>query len=100
MKLGNDDSQDLAVDRVTHALSHPLRMRIARLLEHETASPAMLRDRIDAEVSPGCISYHFSVLRSYECIELVRVIPRQGADESLYRTRPGVARWIAAAGAG
>lgn len=99
MKPGNGDSQDLVLDRVTHALSHPLRMRIALLLAQETASPSMLRGQIDTDVSPGCLSYHFNVLRSYECIELVRVIPRQGADESLYRTRPGVSEWIASAGA-
>lgn len=98
MKLGNDDSREEAVARrAIQALAHPLRREIVDLLEAEAASPAMLREQIGAEVSPANLSYHCTVLQSCECIERVGVIPRQGADETLYRANPDISGWIAAA---
>src|ERR1700754_2472184 len=69
--------------RIAKALSHPLRARILeRLREHE-ASPGELAEALGESL--GVVSYHVRMLRDYQCVELVRTVPRRGALQHFYR---------------
>jgi DNA-binding transcriptional ArsR family regulator len=83
-------SPGVSAGRLAHALSHPQRLRLLGLLAKEPASPPMLRDQVDPELSLGVISYHVAVLRDYGCLELVRTVPQGGSSEHFYRANPEV----------
>lgn len=68
---------------VAKALANPLRARILQRLGERIASPAELAQELGAPV--GLVSYHVRMLRSYECIELVRTAPVRGAVQHFYR---------------
>jgi DNA-binding transcriptional ArsR family regulator len=87
---GEGDSPEVVAGKLVHALSHPLRIRLLQLLEEEPASPWMLREQIDPEISLSGVSYHVGVLYDSGCLEQAEVAPRPGADERFYRAKPDV----------
>jgi DNA-binding transcriptional ArsR family regulator len=74
--------------RLMKAMSHPLRQAILFILNEREASPKELAEQLKADLSKT--SYHFKVLRDYECIELVRTEPRRGATEHYYKALSAV----------
>lgn len=89
-KPGEGDSPEVVAEKLVRALSHPLRIQLLQMLEETPASPAVLRERIGAEVSLSCISYHVGVLYDCGCLERVRTVARSGADETFYQAKPEV----------
>src|SRR4051795_12653716 len=69
--------------RIAKALAHPLRARILQRLGERVASPGDLAAELGAPL--GVVSYHVSMLRDYDCVELVRTEPRRGALQHFYR---------------
>ncbi len=69
--------------RLIKALAHPLRVRILRVLEKQTASPSDIAARIDAPL--GNVSYHVRALERVGLIELDSTAPRRGALEHYYK---------------
>src|SRR3954470_20557923 len=69
--------------RIAKALAHPLRARILERLGEREASPGELADALREPL--GVVSYHVRVLREYNCVELVRTVPRRGALQHYYR---------------
>jgi DNA-binding transcriptional ArsR family regulator len=87
---GEGDSPEVVAEKLVHALSHPLRIRLLQLLEEEAASPAMLRDQVDPEISLSGVSYHLGVLYDSGCLEQADGDPRPGADERFFCAKPEV----------
>ena len=81
--MGKSDDADRGLMR---ALAHPLRVQILSILTEQVASPNEMAGLLDAPL--GTISYHAKVLLKYECIELVKEMPRRGAVEHFYRAKP------------
>lgn len=69
--------------RLVKALAHPLRVRILRVLETQTASPSDIAGKIGAPL--GNVSYHVRALERVGLIELASTAPRRGALEHYYR---------------
>lgn len=69
--------------RLVKALAHPLRVRILRVLEKQTASPSDIATRIGAPL--GNVSYHVRALERVGLIELDSTAPRRGALEHYYK---------------
>jgi DNA-binding transcriptional ArsR family regulator len=93
LKQGETDGEagapsTLSAAKLAHVLSHPRRVELLALLEKREASSPMLLDQVDAEVSLNVISYHLAVLDDYGCLELVRTVPKGGANEYFYRAKP------------
>jgi DNA-binding transcriptional ArsR family regulator len=65
------------------SLSHELRVEILTILTERMASPSELAKMLDEGLSQ--VSYHVTVLKNYERIELVKAEPRRGAMEHYYR---------------
>lgn len=86
----------LGIDpRMLRALSHPLRLRILELLSRvKEASPK------DMAADLGCplsnVAYHTKVLYE-DCgfLDLVRTVPRRGAEEHFYRVKSDPFMWTA-----
>jgi DNA-binding transcriptional ArsR family regulator len=74
--------------RYIKAVAHPLRQEILSVLNEREASPKELSDQLGENLSH--VSYHFRVLRDYECIELVRTEPRRGATEHYYKATSSI----------
>lgn len=73
-----------AVDQgFVKSLSHELRVEILTILTERMASPNELAKMLDEGLSQ--VSYHVTVLKDYERIELVKTEPRRGAVEHYYR---------------
>jgi DNA-binding transcriptional ArsR family regulator len=73
-----------AVDQgFVKSLSHELRVEILTILTERMASPNELANMLDEGLSQ--VSYHVTVLKNYERIELVKTEPRRGAMEHYYR---------------
>ncbi len=73
-----------AVDQgFVKSLSHELRVEILAILTERMASPNELAKMLDEGLSQ--VSYHVTVLKNYERIELVKTEPRRGAVEHYYR---------------
>lgn len=87
---GEGEPPELVAEKLVHALSHPLRIRLLQLLEVEAASPAMLRDQVDLEISLSGVSYHLGVLYDSGCLERADRAPRSGADERFFCAKPEV----------
>jgi DNA-binding transcriptional ArsR family regulator len=87
---GEGDSPEVVAEKLVHALSHPLRIRLLQLLEEEAASPPMLRDEVDPEISLSGISYHLGVLYDSGCLERADRASRPGADERFFCAKPEV----------
>ena len=72
--------------RMVHALAHPLRVLILRMLEKGPSSPKRRADRGGEPL--GNVSSHMGVLKSCGCVELVESIPARGAVEHIYKLMP------------
>jgi predicted ArsR family transcriptional regulator len=70
-------------ERVLHAISHPLKIEIQRILCHRTASPNEVARELKVEVP--AIAHHFRALEAESCIQLEREEARRGAIEHFYR---------------
>jgi DNA-binding transcriptional ArsR family regulator len=79
---GRDDQNQLLL----RALSHPLRVKMLRVLSEQVASPSMMSKMLREPL--GSVAYHATVLLEYDCIEEVRQRPRRGATEHFYRAKP------------
>jgi DNA-binding transcriptional ArsR family regulator len=81
----------LTESSVVRALAHPLRVRILRILDEQTASPRELAEQLGAPL--GNVSYHVRTLAQLGLIKLVRRRQRRGAVEHYYRAhvRPVIA---------
>jgi len=69
--------------QLVKALSHELRVEILGILNERVASPNELANELEEGLSQ--VSYHVKVLKDYECIVLVKTVPRRGAVEHYYR---------------
>ncbi|HEX2135239.1 MAG TPA: winged helix-turn-helix domain-containing protein [Microvirga sp.] len=76
---------DITDPRVVKAYSHPLRIRILRLLEDRTASPTEISAKLDVPLSNA--SYHVRKLLELGLIELVGQVQRRGVIEHRYAAR-------------
>jgi DNA-binding transcriptional ArsR family regulator len=74
---------EIVDQRLVKALAHPLRVQVLAILNERVASPNELSRQLGEGLSQ--VSYHVKVLRDYDCIELVRTVPRRGAVEHFYR---------------
>jgi DNA-binding transcriptional ArsR family regulator len=82
---------------VCHALKHPLRARILEVVNECEMSPSqfvrlgLLPDELyeNYQQALSLTSYHFRELAKEGVLEVVRLIPRRGASERIYR---GVSR--------
>jgi DNA-binding transcriptional ArsR family regulator len=72
-----------ADQRLSRALSHPLRAECLTILNARVASPAEIARELNLEVSN--VSYHVKELLELDCIELVRTRQVRGATEHFYR---------------
>ncbi|HEU5061875.1 MAG TPA: winged helix-turn-helix domain-containing protein [Solirubrobacterales bacterium] len=75
------------LDRVLHALNHPIRRRILRALVDGEASASALSRQLRLDL--GVVSYHLNHVLSRECgvVELTKTVPRRGALEKFHRLR-------------
>jgi DNA-binding transcriptional ArsR family regulator len=69
--------------RVIRALAHPVRVQALMILNERIASPNEIAQEVGQSV--GHVSYHISVLKKCECIELVDTASRRGAVEHYYQ---------------
>jgi hypothetical protein len=69
--------------RLAKALANSLRVEILAVLSHRRISPVGYVREYGGKLPS--VAYHFKVLESYECIELVETIKRRGALEHVYR---------------
>lgn len=75
----------------SHALRHPLRIRILEVVNERDISPVQfMHQQLAPEVDISAknlsqISYHFRQLEKYGCLEVVDWVPRRGATEHVYR---------------
>jgi DNA-binding transcriptional ArsR family regulator len=65
------------------ALTHPIRLRVLRILGERVSSPNEMASELGEDLST--IAYHVKVLNEAECIELVDTKQRRGATEHYYR---------------
>ena len=73
-----------AIDpRLVERLAHPLRLEILRLLNRHEASPNEIASELGEPL--GNVSYHVRMLHKFDCVELVRTVPRRGAVEHFYQ---------------
>lgn len=85
------------LDRVLHALGHPVRRQILRELATGAGSASTLSRAIGAEL--GMVSYHLNQVLAKQCrvVELVDTVPRRGSVEKLYELSIESPRELAAA---
>ncbi len=69
--------------RVAKALANSLRVEILAVLSHRRISPVGYVREYGGKLPS--VAYHFKVLETYECIELVETVKRRGALEHIYR---------------
>lgn len=75
---------DIDIDlRLIKAIAHPHRFQALHILNQREASPSELANEIGTPV--GKLAYHVRELEKFDCIELVRTVPRRGATEHFYR---------------
>jgi DNA-binding transcriptional ArsR family regulator len=95
-RLGRRGRGDTALDRMLHALNHPVRRRALRLLSYQDGSASTLSKAMGIEL--GIVSYHLNQVLGKECeiVELVDTVPRRGALEKFYRLRADALSGVAA----
>lgn len=71
--------------RVTHAVSHPVRLDALSIFFERMASPKEISNLLD--VSLGTVSFHVNELLADGAIELVKTVQRRGAIEHYYRAK-------------
>lgn len=73
--------------RLMRAMSHPLRVRMLRILSDRIASPNQLATIVEEPL--GTVAYHVRVLVENGCLVLEGTRRRRGAIEHFYRAREG-----------
>lgn len=73
--------------RLVKALAHPLRIQILEILTEEVASPNLLANELDSQLSD--VAYHTRALDRCGCLDLVDTVQRRGATEHFYKATPG-----------
>ncbi|HWJ43689.1 MAG TPA: winged helix-turn-helix domain-containing protein [Solirubrobacterales bacterium] len=75
---------DSPLDRVLHALGHPMRRQILRSLVRVDGSASSISRELDLDLS--VVSYHLNQVLAKECgvVELVEAVERRGALEKIY----------------
>lgn len=78
---------DSPLDRVLHALGHPVRRQILRSLVRRDGSASSISKGLDLDLS--VVSYHLNQVLARECgvVELVETVERRGALEKIYALR-------------
>jgi len=78
---------DSPLDRVLHALGHPVRRRILRSLVRRDGSASSMSKELEMDLS--VVSYHLNQVLAKECgvVELVDAVERRGALEKIYAVR-------------
>jgi DNA-binding transcriptional ArsR family regulator len=86
-KRKQDEEQ---AEAVLHALGHPLRRRIMRLLlgDDGATSPTQAARRLDSPLSH--VSYHFRMLARARALEKTGERPVRGSVQHFYRVNPAV----------
>lgn len=85
-RKGKDGGGRAADLRPMKALTHPLRVKILQILSERMASPNELSKELGEPL--GNVSYHVKSLLGFDCIELIKTVPRRGAVEHYYRATP------------
>jgi DNA-binding transcriptional ArsR family regulator len=72
------------LDRVLHALGHPVRRQILRSLVKRDGSASAISKELELDLS--VVSYHLNQVLARECgvVELVEAVERRGALEKIY----------------
>ncbi len=85
---------DSPLDRVLHALGHPVRRRILRSLVRRNGSASAMAKELEMDLS--VVSYHLNQVLAKECavVELVDAVERRGPWRR--STRFASRRWAAA----
>lgn len=73
--------------RLIRALAHPLRIQILEALSDHVASPNLLSNELEADLSD--VAYHTRALDRFGCLELIETAKRRGATEHFYKATPG-----------
>lgn len=75
---------DSPLDRVLHALGHPVRRQILRSLVKRDGSASAISKELELDLS--VVSYHLNQVLARECgvVELVEAVERRGALEKIY----------------
>ncbi len=75
---------DSPLDRVLHALGHPVRRQILRSLVRRDGSASAISKELELDLS--VVSYHLNQVLARECgvVELVEAVERRGALEKIY----------------
>jgi DNA-binding transcriptional ArsR family regulator len=78
---------DSPLDRVLHALGHPVRRQILRSLVRRDGSASSISKELELDLS--VVSYHLNQVLAKECglVEMVAAIERRGALEKRYALR-------------
>lgn len=85
----SSEERDIAADKLAHALSHPIRIKLMEVLERRIGSSVVLREQIGENLSVSYISYHLTVLHDPGCLERLVATPDLGEAEIRYRVAPG-----------
>lgn len=75
---------DSPLDRVLHALGHPVRRQILRWLVRRDGSASSISKGLELDLS--VVSYHLNQVLAKECgvVELVETVEKRGALEKIY----------------
>ncbi|HEX5988668.1 MAG TPA: winged helix-turn-helix domain-containing protein [Solirubrobacterales bacterium] len=78
---------DSPLDRVLHALGHPVRRQILRSLVKRNGSASSISKELETDLS--VVSYHLNQVLARECgvVEMVEAVERRGALEKIYTLR-------------
>ncbi len=78
---------DSPLDRVLHALGHPVRRQILRSLVKRDGSASSISKELELDLS--VVSYHLNQVLAKECgvVQLVDAVERRGALEKIYAVR-------------
>lgn len=83
--------------RLIRAMSHPLRVRILRILTETSASPKELAKATGE--AHGNVAYHARVLVQLGCAEVVETASHRNTSELFYKAKPeaftGLSKWRA-----
>lgn len=78
---------DSPLDRVLHALGHPIRRQILRSLVRANGSASSISKEVEMDLS--VVSYHLNQVLAKECgvVEMVEAVEKRGALEKIYALR-------------
>lgn len=82
-----EQPQEVIDQRLVKALAHPLRIQILEILTEQVASPNLLANELESQLSD--VAYHTRALDRCGCLDLVDTVQRRGATEHFYKATPG-----------